>query len=64
MRLTEEETTMGYRTAAGQPEHLPGLVAELVRLPVDVIVTGGENAARVVVAFWPGSGTIRPPTSR
>jgi putative ABC transport system substrate-binding protein len=36
-----------YRCADGQFERLPDLVAELVRLPVDVIVTGGENAARV-----------------
>jgi putative tryptophan/tyrosine transport system substrate-binding protein len=36
-----------YRCADGQLERLPDLVAELVRLPVDVIVTGGENAARV-----------------
>jgi putative ABC transport system substrate-binding protein len=36
-----------HRCADGQFERLPGLVAELVRLPVDVIVTGGENAARV-----------------
>jgi putative ABC transport system substrate-binding protein len=37
-----------YRYADGQFERLPALAAELVRLPVDVIVTGGENAARVV----------------
>src|SRR5262249_31083662 len=36
-----------YRYADGQFDRLPDLVAELVRLPVDVIVTGGENAARV-----------------
>jgi len=34
-----------YRYAGGNPERLAGLVAELVRLPVDVIVTCGEPAA-------------------
>jgi putative tryptophan/tyrosine transport system substrate-binding protein len=34
------------RNAEGQVERLPALAAELVRLPVDVIVTTGENAAR------------------
>jgi ABC-type uncharacterized transport system substrate-binding protein len=37
-----------YRYAANQLERLPDLAAELVRLPVDVIVVGGINAARVV----------------
>jgi putative tryptophan/tyrosine transport system substrate-binding protein len=36
-----------YRHADGTFDHLPDLAAKLVRLPVDVIVTGGENAARV-----------------
>ena len=36
-----------HRCADGQFDRLPDLVAELVRIPVDVIVTGGENAARV-----------------
>src|SRR5262249_6200260 len=35
-----------YRYADNQLDRLPDLAAELVRLPVDVIVTGGENAAR------------------
>ena len=35
-----------YRYAEGQKERLPGLAAELVRLPVDVIVTGGSQAIR------------------
>src|SRR5215510_8696307 len=34
-----------YRSAEGQFERLPGLAAELVRLPVDVIVTGGYTGA-------------------
>jgi len=34
-----------YRYAAGNVERLPGLAAELVRVPVDVIVTSGEPAA-------------------
>jgi putative tryptophan/tyrosine transport system substrate-binding protein len=35
-----------YRNAEGQVERLPALAAELVRLPVDVLVMTGENAAR------------------
>src|SRR2546428_5372285 len=35
-----------YRHADDQLDRLPDLAAELVRLPVDVIVTGGGNAAR------------------
>ena len=34
-----------YRYAGGNAEKLPGLAAELVRVPVDVIVTSGEPAA-------------------
>ena len=34
------------RWALGRPDRLPGLAAELVRLRVDVIVTGGGEAAR------------------
>jgi putative ABC transport system substrate-binding protein len=33
-----------YRFMAGQPERLPALAAELVRLPVDVLVTPGAGA--------------------
>jgi putative ABC transport system substrate-binding protein len=33
-----------YRFAEGQYERLPGLAAELVRLPVDVLVTDGPGA--------------------
>src|SRR5262245_37356661 len=36
-----------YRQADGQLDRLADLAAELVRLPVDVLVTPGENAARV-----------------
>ncbi len=35
-----------HRYAEGKFERFPDLAAELVRLQVDVIVTGGENAAR------------------
>ena len=35
-----------YRWAEGDPERLPGLVAELVQLKVDVIVLGGAPAIR------------------
>src|ERR1700741_4763555 len=34
------------RWAQGRPERLPGLAAELVRLRVDITVTGGGEAAR------------------
>src|SRR5262249_37057857 len=33
-----------YRNADGKPDRLPDLAAELVRLPVDVLVTGGTSA--------------------
>ena len=33
-----------YRFAAGQDERLPALAAELVQLPVDVLVTAGQGA--------------------
>src|SRR5262249_38926927 len=34
--------TLEVRWAEGRPERLPDLAAELVRLPVDLIVTGGN----------------------
>jgi putative ABC transport system substrate-binding protein len=37
--------TIEYRSADGRPERFPALAAELVRLPVDVIVTRGTPAA-------------------
>jgi putative ABC transport system substrate-binding protein len=37
--------TIEYRYASGNVARLPDLAAELVRLPVDVIVTSGEPAA-------------------
>jgi putative tryptophan/tyrosine transport system substrate-binding protein len=51
-----------YRTAAGRPERLPDLAAELVRLKVDVIVaTGGspviqaaQNATRTIPIVMTG----------
>jgi putative ABC transport system substrate-binding protein len=39
-----------FRFAAGQPERLPALVAELVRLKVDVFVTYGRLATRAAAA--------------
>ena len=44
-----------WRSAEGQPDRLPSLAAELVRLKVDVIVTGGPSATRPVKA---ATGTI------
>ena len=35
-----------WRDAEGKPDRLPALAAELVRLKVDVIVTGGAGATR------------------
>jgi ABC-type uncharacterized transport system substrate-binding protein len=35
-----------YRSAEGKPDRIPTLAAELVRLKVDVIVTGGPTATR------------------
>jgi putative ABC transport system substrate-binding protein len=41
-----QNLTIEYRHADNQRERLPDLAAELARLPVDVIVVAGENAAR------------------
>src|SRR5712692_11280599 len=38
--------TLEYRFAEGQADRLPALVAELVRLPVDVLVVDGTTAIR------------------
>jgi putative ABC transport system substrate-binding protein len=43
-----QNLTIAYRHADYQLDRLPDLAAELVRLPVDVLVTAGENAARAV----------------
>jgi len=40
---------MEYRYAEGQPDRLPGLAADLVRAPVDVIVTIGTPATRAAM---------------
>jgi putative ABC transport system substrate-binding protein len=37
-----------YRYAGGKPERFPDLAAELVRLKLDVIVTGGNGVTRAV----------------
>src|SRR5712691_7454673 len=42
-----QNLTIEYRYADNQLDRLSDLAAELVRLPVDVLVTPGENAARV-----------------
>src|SRR5439155_10973789 len=41
-----QNITIEYRHADNQHDRLPALAAELVRLPVDILVTAGENAAR------------------
>jgi putative ABC transport system substrate-binding protein len=43
-----QNITIEYRHADNQCDRLPALAAELVRLPVDILVTAGENAARAV----------------
>jgi putative ABC transport system substrate-binding protein len=41
-----QNVTVEYRWALGQADRLPGLAADLVRMPVTVVVsTGGESAA-------------------
>ena len=42
-----QNITIEYRHADNQRDRLPALAAELVRLPVDILVIPGENAARV-----------------
>jgi putative ABC transport system substrate-binding protein len=42
--------TMVYRSAEGQPERLPALVAELVQLPVDVLLAQSGQVAEVAKA--------------
>jgi putative tryptophan/tyrosine transport system substrate-binding protein len=50
-----QNITIEFRSAKGQFERLPVLAAELVRLNVDVIVTGGSTATR---AAREATGTI------
>ena len=50
-----QNIVLEYRWAGGKPERLPALAAELVRLNVDVIVTGGEQA---IAAARQATGTI------
>jgi putative ABC transport system substrate-binding protein len=41
-----QNITIEYRYVEGKPDQLPALAAELVRLKVDVIVTGGQVSTR------------------
>src|SRR5215475_11977123 len=41
-----QDIAFEWRSAEGKADRLPGLAAELVRLKVDVIVTGGAGATR------------------
>jgi putative ABC transport system substrate-binding protein len=41
--VEDKTVAIEWRFGDGKPERLPGLVAELVRLKVDVIVTGGPS---------------------
>ena len=45
--VEDKTVAIEWRFGDGKPERLPGLVAELVRLKVDVIVTGGPSTIRV-----------------
>src|SRR5215475_9103291 len=40
-----QNVTIEWRTAAGQPDRYTALVQELVKLPVDVVVSSGTRAA-------------------
>src|SRR5215831_6431187 len=40
-----QNVVIEYRYSGGNADRLPGLAVELVRVPVDVIVTSGEPAA-------------------
>jgi putative ABC transport system substrate-binding protein len=44
--LEGKNIVIEYRWADGKLDRLPALVAELVRLKVDVIVTGGSTSTR------------------
>lgn len=45
-----------YRYAEGKADRLPQLASELVRLKIDVLVTGGSN--QVAIAAMKATGTI------
>ena len=44
--VEDKNVAIEWRFGDGKPERLPGLVAELVRLKVDVIVTAGPSTNR------------------
>jgi putative tryptophan/tyrosine transport system substrate-binding protein len=48
--VEEKNIIIEQRSAEEKPERMPALAAELVRLKVDVIVTAGSTATRVVKA--------------
>ncbi len=49
--VERQNVTVEYRWALGQADRLPAMAAELVRKPVDVLVTtGGESAAHAAKA--------------
>jgi putative tryptophan/tyrosine transport system substrate-binding protein len=48
--------TLEYRYAEGKADRLPQLASELVRLKIDVLVTGGGN--QVAIAAMNATGTI------
>ncbi len=45
-----QNVVIEYRWAEGKPDRLSALAAELVRLKVDVIVTGGQQATRAAAS--------------
>ena len=49
--IESKNITIEYRLSAGDMGRLPGMAADLVRLPVDIIVTdGGERVAQIARA--------------
>jgi putative ABC transport system substrate-binding protein len=48
--VEKQNVSIEYRTAAGQPDRLSGIAAELVRRGVAVIVAAGTDAARTAKA--------------
>ena len=44
--VEEKDIIIEWRSAEGKAERLPGLAAELVRLKVDIIITGGPTPTR------------------
>src|SRR5215831_12321767 len=66
--VEDRNLVLEFRSAADDPKRLPELAAELVRLPVDVILVEGTGAAQApcpaghgeeIAGHLPGSGLCR-----